>query len=202
MLTFLLLVFSPLITFKTFFITSKTFFITRQDLRLVPRALAGALASGVLNFWPLEHLLGLVWMRWFPGPLGGPGVGGGCNPGAPGITSGDGKDGAPHQPLPGGRGCPPWGRQPLVWVPPHMHSICYSGLSSRPESLILWINCNQNSGWVAATREQPLKKLIEGRVGSSGAETAAGWPFWFSLGRCPLPWWRLLFRQVPKTSFN
>ena len=100
MLTFLLLVFSPLVT-------SKTFFITRQDLRLVPRALAGALASSVLNFWPLEHLLDLVWLRRFPGPLGGPGVGGGCNPGARGVTSGDGEDGAPHQPLPGGRGCPP-----------------------------------------------------------------------------------------------
>ena len=29
-------------------------------------------------------------------------MGRGCHPGARGVTSGDGEDGAPHQPLPGG----------------------------------------------------------------------------------------------------
>lgn len=51
-LTFLLLVF--------FFpvVTSKIFFTTRPDLRLVPRALAGALASGVLELLALGAFAG------------------------------------------------------------------------------------------------------------------------------------------------
>lgn len=63
MLTFLLLVFSPLVT-------SKIFFITRQDLRLVPRALAGALASSVLELLTLGALVGFGVAASVPRALG------------------------------------------------------------------------------------------------------------------------------------
>lgn len=54
-------------------------------------------------------------------------MGGGCNPGTRGVTSGDGEDGAPHQPLPGGRGCPPM-RAPTFGV----------GASTHAQHLLQW----------------------------------------------------------------
>lgn len=63
MLAFLLLGFFPLVT-------SKIFFTTRPDLRLVPRALAGALASGVPELLALGAFAGFGVATWVPRALG------------------------------------------------------------------------------------------------------------------------------------
>lgn len=148
-LTFLLLVF--------FFpvVTSKIFFTTRLDLRLVPRALAGALASGVLELlapWSICW----VWCGHVgsQGPWEDQGVKGGCNPRARGVTP---ARMAPLTSLFLGARLPPV-RVPAFSVgtsAPTQHLLQRSVLPAGEPRLLDYLQPGQ---WrrVAATCEQPL----------------------------------------------